>query len=108
MAKLEDKTCVACGPDAESLGSAAIEALLRQLGDWQLNEQKHLSKQFTFADFRSALAFVNRIGEVAETEGHHPDLTLGWGKVGVELFTHDINGLSENDFIVAAKIDAAL
>ncbi len=64
-----------------------------------------LARTFAFKDFADALAFVNKVGAIAEEEGHHPDITLAWGSVGVELMTHAIDGLSENDFIVAAKID---
>jgi 4a-hydroxytetrahydrobiopterin dehydratase len=70
-------------------------------------EDKKLQKTYTFPDFAQALAFVNRAGAVAEVEGHHPDVYLTWGKVGVEIWTHAIGGLSENDFILAAKLDEA-
>jgi 4a-hydroxytetrahydrobiopterin dehydratase len=75
-------------------------------GDWQVVESHHLQKEFRFKDFRQALAFTNRIGELAEQIGHHPDLRLAWGKVGVTIWTHKIGGLSESDFIFAAKVDA--
>ncbi|HSB15671.1 MAG TPA: 4a-hydroxytetrahydrobiopterin dehydratase [Bryobacteraceae bacterium] len=84
------------------------EELLRlsaQLPDWKVIEQHHIRKTFLFPDFRKALDFVNRVGEVAEEQGHHPDLALSWGKVDVEIYTHKINGLTESDFILAAKID---
>ena len=80
--------------------------MLEQLDDWEAIQNHHLKQTFTFEDFVSALAFVNRIGEIAEQEDHHPDLYLAWGRVGVEIWTHKINGLSESDFILAAKIDA--
>ena len=67
--------------------------------------EHHLTKSYTFPDFRQALNFVNRIGEIAEAEGHHPDLYLGWGKVEVKTWTHKIDGLTESDFILAAKIE---
>ena len=80
--------------------------LLRQLNNWKLaHDFKHISKEFTFKNFADALAFVDKIGALAEEEGHHPDITLAWGKVGVTLTTHAIGGLSQNDFILAAKID---
>ena len=75
------------------------------LDAWETVDASRLEKHFKFPDFRSALAFVNRIGEIAEAEGHHPDIVLGWGKVAVTLWTHAAGGLTENDFILAAKID---
>ena len=82
-----------------------IEPLQAQLEGWTVVGGKRLAKTYRFPDFAQALAFVNRAGAVAEAEGHHPDLYLSWGKVGVELITHAIGGLSENDFILAAKLD---
>ena len=74
--------------------------------DWMLAEDaKSISKNFKFKDFKEALAFVNKVGDIAESEGHHPDIELGWGKVTITLSTHAIGGLSQNDFIVAAKIN---
>jgi 4a-hydroxytetrahydrobiopterin dehydratase len=75
-------------------------------GDWQIVEDHHLLKEYRFKDFRQALAFTNKVGELAEQIGHHPDLHLAWGKVGVTIWTHKIGGLSESDFIFAAKVDA--
>ena len=75
-------------------------------GDWQVVEDHHLRKEYRFKDFRQALAFPNQVGELAEQIGHHPDLHLAWGKVGVTIWTHKIGGLSESDFIFAAKVDA--
>ena len=72
---------------------------------WRVNEEHHISKTFTFPDFRQALGFVNRAGEVAEEQGHHPDIYLSWGRVEIKLWTHKIDGLTESDFIMAAKID---
>ncbi len=71
-------------------------------------DEHHLAKSFLFPDFKTALAFVNRVGEVAEQEGHHPDLALSWGRVDVRIYTHKIDGLTESDFILAAKIDRTL
>ena len=82
------------------------ETLMKEMNGWVLSpDAKKISKQFTFKNFAEALAFTNKVGAIAEEEGHHPDLALRWGKVGVELRTHAIGGLSENDFILAAKID---
>jgi 4a-hydroxytetrahydrobiopterin dehydratase len=75
-------------------------------GGWQVVENHHLQKEFRLKDFRQALAFTNQVGELAEQIGHHPDLHLAWGKVGVTIWTHKIQGLSESDFIFAAKVDA--
>ncbi len=77
-------------------------------GAWQVAEGHHLEKEYTFKDFRQALAFTNRIGVLAESVGHHPDLHLAWGKVKVIVWTHKIGGLSETDFVFAAKVDAFL
>lgn len=84
----------------------AGEWLARLGGGWEIVENHHLRKIYRFPDFRIALAFTNRIGELAEAVGHHPDLELAWGKVGVTIWTHKIGGLSETDFVFAAKVDA--
>jgi 4a-hydroxytetrahydrobiopterin dehydratase len=79
---------------------------MKELSGWTLSgDARKISKEFSFKNFAEALAFANKIGEIAENENHHPDLVVKWGKVGVELATHSIGGLSENDFILAAKID---
>ncbi len=78
---------------------------LEEVKDWKVEDGKKLKREFKFKDFKEALAFVNKIGETAEEESHHPDIELGWGRVAVELSTHAIGGLSVNDFILAAKID---
>lgn len=77
----------------------------QQLPDWKIVEEHHLAKSFLFPDFKTALHFVNRMGAVAEEEGHHPDLCLAWGKVDVQIYTHKIRGLTESDFVLAAKVD---
>ena len=102
---LTSKHCVPCEGGIPSLGPDEIAPLLAQLDGWNVVGGKRLAKTYRFPDFAQALAFVNRAGAVAEAEGHHPDLHLSWGKVGVELITHAIGGLSENDFILAAKLD---
>ena len=102
---LAEKHCVPCRGGVPALKGAEMEALHAQVPGWQVVDEHHLLKTFTFPDFRSALAFVNRVGEVAEAEGHHPDLYLAWGKVEVKTWTHKIDGLTESDFILAAKID---
>ena len=88
------------------LNAAEAEVLLKQVRGWALvDDAKNISKSFAFADFAGAMAFANKIAVIAEAEGHHPDLAVSWGRVTVELTTHAIKGLSENDFILAAKID---
>jgi 4a-hydroxytetrahydrobiopterin dehydratase len=98
---------VPCEGGTPALTADEIATLMPQLDGWAVEDDTKLTKSYTFPDFVQALAFVNRAGAVAEDEGHHPDLLLTWGKVGVELTTHAIGGLSENDFILAAKLDAA-
>ena len=102
---LAAKRCVPCHGGAAPLQGAELDNLTAQLPDWQVVEGHHIEKAFKFPDFVSALAFVTRIGAVAEEEGHHPDLALSWGRVQVTTYTHSIKGLSESDFILAAKID---
>jgi 4a-hydroxytetrahydrobiopterin dehydratase len=102
---LAAKHCVPCHGGVPKLAGAELETLSAQLPDWKVVDFHHLERAFTFKDFVSALAFVNRVGTVAEQEGHHPDLTLGWGRVGVITYTHAIKGLSESDFVLAAKIE---
>jgi 4a-hydroxytetrahydrobiopterin dehydratase len=103
---LTKKKCVPCEGGAQPLKGKNIESYLKKLGSsWKLVDEKKIEKEFKFPDFKTALAFTNLVGEVAEKEGHHPDIELTWGKVKITLWTHSINGLSENDFIVAAKCD---
>jgi 4a-hydroxytetrahydrobiopterin dehydratase len=104
---LISKHCVPCERGIPALTDEEIQALMAHLDGWTVVGGKRLAKTYKFPDFVRGLAFVNRAGEIAEAEGHHPDLYLTWGKVGVELSTHVIGGLSENDFILAAKLDAA-
>lgn len=106
LISLSQKKCVACEGFEAPFVREEAEVLLRQVNGWKLSEDaKHISKEFKFKNFAEALAFTNKIGALAEQEGHHPDLTLGWGRVAVSLTTHAIKGLSENDFILAAKTD---
>jgi 4a-hydroxytetrahydrobiopterin dehydratase len=102
---LADKKCVPCEGGVPAIKGEAIEPLLDQLSGWAVANEHHLHKSYTFPDFKQALAFVNRVGALAEEQGHHPDLTLMWGKVEIAIHTHKIGGLSEGDFILAAKID---
>lgn len=104
MVELAAKTCVPCRGGVPPLKGAALEALRMQLQDWSVIEEHHLEKTFTFPDFAQALEFVNRVGALAEEQGHHPDIYLAWGRVDVKIWTHKIDGLTESDFILAAKI----
>ncbi len=104
--ELASKDCVPCRGGVPPLGGDELQTLSQQLGNsWEVVDAHHLSKEFTFKNFTEALAFVNRVGDVAEEQNHHPDLYLAWGKVRVEIWTHKINGLTESDFIFAAKAD---
>ena len=110
MSDLAAKQCVPCKGGVPPLAGEPLEKLLAQLGPngWQVVSGHHLDKSYAFDDFSSALAFVNRVGAVAEEQGHHPDIYLGWGKVRLTVWTHKIEGLTESDFIFAAKADATL
>lgn len=101
---LAEKHCVPCRGGVAPLAGEALERLLVQVPGWRVVDGHHLLKSFQFPDFRTALDFVNRAGAVAEEEGHHPDLYLAWGKVEVQIWTHKIDGLTESDFILAARI----
>ena len=105
MSELSAKQCVPCRGGVAPLKGSDLAQLHGQLRDWEVVDEHHLTKRFEFPDFVQALAWVNQIGELAEQQGHHPDLQLGWGKVVVEIWTHKIDGLNESDFILAAKID---
>jgi len=107
MNELARKSCVPCKGGTPPLDAAAIAPLARQLPRWAVIRQHHLERWYRFVDFRTALAFVDRVGEIAESERHHPDVHLAWGKVGVEIWTHKIDGLTESDFVMAAKIEEA-
>ena len=103
---LADKSCVPCKGGVPPLTGEVLDGLHRQLADdWQLVAGHHLEKTYRFKNFREALAFTNRVGELAESENHHPDILLAWGRVTLEIWTHTIDGLTENDFVLAAKID---
>lgn len=102
---LASRECVPCRGGIPPLEAEAYGPLLAQLDGWHVIEGHHLTKDYAFEDFVTALAFVNRVGDVAEQNGHHPDLHLSWGKVRIELWTHKIDGLSESDFVLAAKCD---
>jgi len=105
MTTLADKMCVPCRGDVPPFTPEEIAPLSAQLPAWEVADNHHLRRAFSFANFREALAFTNAVGELAEDQGHHPDLYLSWGKVGIEILTHKIDGLTESDFVLAAKID---
>lgn len=106
MSELAARDCTSCKGGIPPLKGEAIENLLHKLGrGWQVIDQHHLEKEYRFRDFRQALNFTNRVGELAEAVGHHPDIYLTWGKVRLVMFTHSIDGLHESDFIFAAKAD---
>ncbi len=102
---LAEKSCVPCRGGVPPLKGSALNELRREVPDWEVVNEHHLKRTFKFPDFMQALAFVNKVGEVAEKEGHHPDILLGWGKAEVTTWTHAVDGLTESDFILAAKID---
>jgi 4a-hydroxytetrahydrobiopterin dehydratase len=106
MDELTAKRCVPCRGGVPPLPQAEQERLLALLGHgWRVVDGHHLEKEYRFRDFVEALAFTNRVGRLAEEEGHHPDIHLGWGRVRVEVWTHKIDGLTESDFILAAKTE---
>lgn len=104
---LARKDCVPCKGDAPPLKGAALKGLLDQLGSgWMVVDEHHLEKEFRFKDFKQALDFTNAVGAIAEEQGHHPDIQLGWGKARVTVWTHAIDGLTESDFVLAAKAES--
>jgi 4a-hydroxytetrahydrobiopterin dehydratase len=105
MADLASKTCVPCRGGIPPLKGKELQELTKQVSDWKVVNEHHITKVFTFPDFKGALAFVNKVGELAESQGHHPDILLKWGKAEITTWTHKIDGLTESDFILAAKID---
>ena len=105
MSSLANKTCVPCRGGVPPLKGKELEGLHQQVSHWKVINEHHITRSFTFPDFKQALDFVNRVGELAEAQGHHPDILLAWGKAEITLWTHKIDGLTESDFIMAAKID---
>jgi 4a-hydroxytetrahydrobiopterin dehydratase len=104
--ELAEKKCVPCAGGVAPLKGSGLDQYALQLQpEWKVKEEHHLEREFEFKDFRGALQFTNRVGELAESEGHHPDIYLAWGKVKVTIWTHKIDGLTESDFILAAKIE---
>jgi 4a-hydroxytetrahydrobiopterin dehydratase len=105
MTDLAGKKCTPCREGTPPLAGKELEALAKQVPQWKVMEGHHITRAFKFPDFLQALAFVNKVGAIAEEQGHHPDILLSWGKAEVTTWTHSINGLTESDFILAAKID---
>jgi len=102
---LSEKTCVPCRGGVPPLTADEIKPLASQVKQWNVVKDHHVEREFRFADFNGALDFVNKVGTIAEEQGHHPDIYLAWGKARVTIWTHKIDGLTESDFILAAKID---
>jgi 4a-hydroxytetrahydrobiopterin dehydratase len=105
MSDLSSRQCIPCRGGVPPLKGQGITNLLTELDGWEVLNQHHLKKNFSFANFREAQQFVNRIGDLAEEQGHHPDICFGWGRAEITIWTHKIDGLTESDFILAAKID---
>lgn len=104
---LADKQCVPCRGGVPPLKGQELENFRQSVPSWSVINEHHIQRQFAFPDFKKALEFVNRVGDLAEEQGHHPDIFLAWGRVEITLWTHKIDGLTESDFIMAAKIDRA-
>jgi len=100
---LTQKKCKPCEGGTPPLTEEQANELLKQIPNWEIKDD-HVFRQFKFKNFRESISFVNKVAEIAEEEGHHPDIAIHYNKVAIELWTHAVNGLSENDFIVAAKI----
>lgn len=109
MSDLAMLQCVPCKGGTPPLRGAELDDLLARLGnDWRVVEEHHLEKEFPFKNFREALEFTNRVGDLAEEQGHHPDIHVAWGKVRLTVWTHKIDGLTESDFVFAAKSERVL
>jgi 4a-hydroxytetrahydrobiopterin dehydratase len=105
MASLAEKNCVPCRGGVPPLKGKGLEKLHKEVPEWRVVDEHHVVRSFKFPDFKTALAFVNQVGEIAEQQGHHPDILLGWGRAEITTWTHAVDGLTESDFILAAKID---
>ncbi len=105
MTDLADKKCVPCRGGVPPLAREEIQPLLARVDGWHVEADKKLTKSFKFKDFMGPVKFTNAIAEVAEEEGHHPDLYVAWGELRAIIWTHKVDGLTESDFILAAKID---
>ena len=105
MGDLASRECVPCHGGVPRLETDEIARLAAQVAGWEVIDSHHLLRRYEFPNFRRALEFTNRVGELAEREGHHPDITFGWGYCELTIYTHAIDGLTESDFVLAAKID---
>ena len=106
MSSLANEKCIPCRGGIPALKGEELAALARELGaEWRVVDEHHLEREFRFPDFAQALAFTNKVGAIAEEEGHHPDIYLAWGKVRVTIWTHKVDGLTRSDFVLAAKIE---
>ena len=105
MSELAERQCVPCRGGVPPMKGEQINEMSLQLPDWQVVNEHHLQRSYRFKDFGETLGFVNRVGELAEEQGHHPDICFGWGKAEITIWTHKIDGLTESDFVLAAKID---
>src|SRR6266496_4748741 len=105
MSDLATRECVPCRGGIPPLKGTEITNLLSELSGWEVVNEHHLQKAFSFSNFREAQDFVNKVGAIAEEQGHHPDIRFGWGRAEITIWTHKIDGLTESDFILAAKID---
>ncbi|MCH2417001.1 MAG: 4a-hydroxytetrahydrobiopterin dehydratase [Acidimicrobiales bacterium] len=109
MSDLAKKTCIPCKGGVPPMKGAKLDDLLEKLkNDWKIIKEHHLEKEYSFKNFKEALNFTIKVGELAENQGHHPDIFLAWGKVKLTIWTHKIDGLTESDFIFAAKADKEL
>lgn len=105
MTELAERQCVPCRGGVPPLKGDELSKFSEQLPDWQVVSEHHLQKSYQFRNFRETLDFVDRVGALAEEQGHHPDICFGWGKADISIWTHKIDGLTESDFVLAAKID---
>ena len=109
MSDLANKKCIPCEGGIPAFDKSEIHKYLKKVDGWDVKEDEKnnffLTKEFTFENFKDSQSFVNKVGQIAENEGHHPDIAFGWGYAKIKIFTHAIEGLAESDFILAAKID---
>tara|TARA_B100000989_G_scaffold228671_1_gene175646 strand:+ start:61 stop:402 length:342 start_codon:yes stop_codon:yes gene_type:complete len=109
MTDLADKKCIPCEGGIPSFDISQIHTYLKKVDGWDVKNDEensyYLIKEFKFEDFLKSQTFVNKVGDLAEIEGHHPDISFGWGYANIKIFTHAIKGLHESDFVLAAKID---
>jgi len=105
MTDLANRQCVPCRGGVPPLKGEELRRYAGELQGWEVVDEHHLQREYSFRDFAEALAFVNRVGRMAEEQGHHPDVYLSWGRVRIEVWTHKVNGLTESDFVFAAKCD---